>query len=85
MDITTWVNLTAGLIIFVMGIWQYTRSKGRTVLYVGVAFGLFALTHLLTLMGLAASMATLILILRILAYLVIIYAIYIAMTGKKSA
>lgn len=85
MDPITSANLVLAIIILIMGTWAYAIVRSRSMLYVGIGFGLFALTHLLTLLGLAASLAMFILIARILAYLVIIYAIYIVIAKKKSA
>jgi uncharacterized membrane protein YhfC len=85
MDPVTLVNLILTIAVLIMGIWAYVAVKSRSMLYVGTGFGLFALTHLLTLMGLAASMAMFILIVRILAYLLILYAVYIVIAKKKNA
>ena len=85
MDMITLVNLVLAIIILIMGIWAWTARRSRSMLYVGIAFGLFALTHLLTLLGLASSMAAFILIVRVLAYAVIIYAAYIVIAKKKDA
>jgi hypothetical protein len=85
MDTMTLVNLILSVIILIMGIWAYTAGKVRSVLYIGIAFGFFALSHLLTLVGLAASLSVLILILRLLGYLIVIYAIYIVIAKKKNA
>ncbi len=83
MDMVTISNLVLSTIILIMGIWEYTRSQSRTVLYIGIAFGLFAITHLLSLLGLAASLSAFILVIRVLGYLTVIYAIYIVMAKKK--
>jgi len=85
MDAITLVNLILSIIILIMGIWAYAAGRARSILYVGIAFGLFALTHLLTLVGLAAGLSMLVLIVRILGYLLVIYAIYIVITKKKNA
>jgi hypothetical protein len=68
-----------------MGIWAYAAGKVRSVLYIGIGFGFFALSHLFTLIGLAASLSILLLILRLLGYLLVIYAIYIVIAKKKNA
>ena len=43
-------------------------------LYIGIAFGLFAASHALTLAGLAQSLQTLIIIIRIIGYLLVMVA-----------
>ena len=85
MDTITTVNLVLALVILGMGIWAYAAVKSRSMLYVGIGFGLFALAHLLSLLGLAASLGMPIMIVRILAYVMVIYAIYIVIAGKKHA
>ena len=85
MDMVTISNLVLSTIILIMGIWEYTRGKSRSVLYIGIAFGLFAVTHLLSLLGLSATLSALILVIRVLGYLTVIYAIYIIMAKKKNA
>lgn len=85
MDAITLVNLILSVVILIMGIWAYAAGKTRSILYIGIGFGFFALSHLLTLIGLATSLAVLILILRLLGYLLVIYAIYIVLTKKKNA
>jgi len=53
------------------------------ILYVGLAFGLFGLTHLATLLGLAVALNIVIIIIRTLAYLLVTYALYLAAYSKK--
>jgi hypothetical protein len=43
-------------------------------LYIGIAFGLFAVSHALTLVGLATSLEALIIIIRIIGYLLVMIA-----------
>jgi len=85
MDMVTLSNLILSTIILIMGIWEYTRNQARSVLYIGIAFGLFAVTHLLSLLGLAATLSAFILVIRVLGYLIVIYALYIIMAKKKKA
>ena len=82
MDPIVLVNLILCVIILVMGIWEYMRTKARLELYIGVAFGLFGVSHLLTLLGLATSLTIPLIIIRLLAYLTVIYALYIAIAKK---
>ncbi|MCX6006065.1 MAG: hypothetical protein NTZ34_02240 [Chloroflexi bacterium] len=85
MDINTLVNLILSTIILIMGIWAYFAGKVRSTLYIGIAFGLFALCHLLAILGLAAGLSVLITILRLLGYVLVIYAIFIVIAKKKNA
>jgi len=80
--VITIVNLILGVVILAIGIWAFSRKKGDAPLYIGIAFGLFAVTHLLTLIGLASLLAIFIIIVRIIAYLLVIFAIYRILTKK---
>ena len=75
MEITV-VNLILATAVLVLGIWAYVRKQSRVGLLVGIAFGLFAVAHLLTLLGLAVSLSTLLIGIRVLGYLAAIYAMY---------
>jgi len=83
MDPVVLVNFILCVVIVVMGVWEYIRSKSRVELYLGSAFGLFGVSHLLTLLGLAAGLTLPLIIIRLLAYLIVIYALYIAIAKKK--
>lgn len=82
MDIVSLVNLILSIIIFCLGIWAYSRKKGSEPLYIGIAFLLFAVSHLITLLGMAAGLSALLIVIRIIAYLLIIYALYNVATKK---
>ena len=75
MEITI-VNLILAVIILVLGIWAYGKKKTDAALLIGIAFGLFAISHLLTLLGLSGTLNTLLIVIRILGYLTAIFAVY---------
>lgn len=79
-DLIPLVNLVLATSIFVLGLWGYRKSGRETEALVGVAFGLFAFTHLLVVLG-TSSTELLILIVRIVAYLVVMYAMLRVATG----
>ena len=74
LDPVTIVNFLLAFIILVLGIVGYKESQNKTVLLIGTAFGLFALSHLITLLGYAAALDWFEIIIRIIAYLIVIYA-----------
>jgi uncharacterized membrane protein (UPF0136 family) len=74
-DPITAVNLVLSVIILVLGYWGYKKSNDNVSLYVGIAFGLFGVSHLATLLGLA-SLVRVLIIIRTLAYLIVIFAVY---------
>ena len=75
-DPVTTVNLVLCIIILVFGIVGYRRSGEAFPLYIGIAFGLFGLSHLATLLGWKDSMAGLLIVVRTLAYLLVAFALY---------
>ena len=81
MEITI-VNLILAVIILALGIWAYSKKKTDAALLVGIAFGLFAVSHLLTLLELADTLNTLLVVIRILGYLTAIFAVYRIGTQK---
>jgi hypothetical protein len=78
----TVVNLVLGVVILALGIWAYNKKKDELPLYIGIAFGLFAFSHLLTLLGLAASFDILLIIIRLIAYLLVIFVLYRILAKK---
>ena len=82
-DTITFVNLILCIIILIFGIIGYQRSKNQVVLFVGVAFGLFGLSHLATLLGLKTSLNVVLIVIRTLAYLLVTYALYLAAFRHK--
>ena len=83
MDPVVLTNLILCIIILGMGIWEYIRTRSRVELYVGVAFGLFGVSHLLTFLGLSAGLTVPLIIIRLLAYLLVIFGLYTAIAGRK--
>ena len=79
-DPITLTNFILATGIFLLGLWGYRKSGRQTEALVGAAFGIFAFTHLLVLLG-ASRTALLILILRIIAYLIVMYAMLRVATG----
>ena len=83
-DTITFINLILCIVILIFGILGYQRSKSRVVLYVGVAFGLFGLSHLATLLSMRESLSTILIIVRTAAYFLVTYALFlVAFQSKK--
>ena len=75
MEITL-VNLILCVVILAMGIWAYSKKNGNVPLYIGIAFGLFAISHLITLIGIAAALNIFLIVISLIAYLLVIFALY---------
>ena len=81
-DTLTFINLLLCIVILIFGIISWQRTKSRVTLYVGIAFGLFGLSHLATLFGLSASLKTVLIFIRTAAYLLVTYAMFLAAYKK---
>jgi hypothetical protein len=74
-DPVTTINFVLCVVILALGIWAYAKKKGDVPLYIGIAFGLFAISHLMTLLGLAAGLTALLIVIRLIAYLLVVFAL----------
>ena len=70
------VNLVLCIIILALGCWGSRKTGDKVPLYVGIAFGLFGVSHLVTLLGLKEAVETVLIVIRTLAYLIVVFALY---------
>ena len=82
-DTITFINLLLCIFILMFGIIGWQRSKNLVPLYIAIAFGLFGLSHLATLLGLNTSLNVLLIIIRQAAYLLVTYTVYLMAFRKK--
>ncbi len=75
MDPTTTMNLVLCVVIVALAVAAYSMKKIVVGLYIGIAFGLFGISHLVTLLGYAESLTTVLIAVRTLAYLIVIFAL----------
>jgi len=76
MDPVTLVNLILCVIIVVFGCVGYKKAKDKWPLFIAITFGLFGLSHLLTLLGLKDDLTGFLIAIRTIAYLLVIYTVY---------
>jgi len=76
LDTTSIVNLFLCVVVVALAIVAYTSKKSKTAMYVGITFALYGVSHIMTLSGLATSLADVLLVVRTVGYLVIIFALY---------
>lgn len=77
------VNLVLCIVILILGVLGYRRSISAIPLYIGIAFGLFGLSHLATLLGLKETLGIGLVIVRTAAYFIVVYALYVGAFDKK--
>lgn len=75
-DTVTAINLILSVVILALGLVGFRRSRRSVALYVGLAFGLFGLSHLATLLDLKDSLEAELIGVRTLAYLLVAFALY---------
>ena len=75
-DPVTILNLVLCVIILALGLVGWRRSGKRFSLFVAIAFGLFGLSHLATILGLKDSFALAMIPVRMIAYLLVVLAVY---------
>ena len=76
MDTIYLINLILCVVIVVFGCLGFKKAKGVWPLYIAIAFGLFGLSHLLTLLGLKEALIGFLIAIRTIAYLLVIYTVY---------
>lgn len=81
-DPILFVNLVLCIIIVLLGLLCYRRSRESLPLFIGAGFGLFGISHAATLLGFKVPLTIPLIIIRTLAYLLVIYALFIHL--KKS-
>jgi len=75
-DTITLVNLILCIVIVVFGCVGFRRTGEKWPLYIAITFGLFGLSHLLTLLNLKETLEPFLIIIRTIAYLLVIYTVY---------
>ncbi len=68
------LGLTFNIIILVLGYWGYKKSRDKAPLYISVAFVIFGISYIITILNLGTTLE--VLILRAIAYLILTFAVY---------
>ena len=76
MDPIYLVNLILCIVIVVFGYLGFRKAKDMWPLYIAISFGLFGLSHLLTLLGLKEALTGFLIAIRTIAYLLVVYTLY---------
>lgn len=70
------LNLVLCIIILILGFLGYKRNKNQVPLYISLAFGLFAISHLFSLFRTGQDMESILIVVRAFAYILVIAALY---------
>ena len=74
-NILTVMNFLASFLILAVGSAVYIKTKDKTPFHLGVAFGLFAVSHLISLMDLEANFVITTMLLRAFGYVIVLLVI----------
>lgn len=77
------VNLVLCIIILALGFLGYKKGGNKIPLYVGIAFGLFGVSHLTTILGYKDSVEAILIVIRTVAYLTVIVALYKFLSNRN--
>jgi uncharacterized membrane protein (UPF0136 family) len=80
-DLVSGINIVLCLIIVILGILIYTRKGEISALLIGIAFGLFAISHIYSVLGLGTSWEGALITARICGYILIVAALYLVLTS----
>ena len=69
--IATIINLALSVVMLAIGCWGYVKTKRKTFFFIGVAFGLFSVAHLIALMGVENNFEITNILIRIFGYLIV--------------
>jgi hypothetical protein len=74
-DAITTINFVLSFVILLLGVAMYSRRKDSLALYIGVAFGLFAFSHLANHLGFAEVLTSVLIVVRTVAYLIVVFSL----------
>jgi membrane associated rhomboid family serine protease len=70
------MNFALCVVIVALAVAAYNKKKNAVTLYIGAAFGLFGLSHLIVLLEFSGgTITTVLVIIRTIAYLIVIFAL----------
>jgi len=76
------MNFVLSFLIFTFGCWAYVRTKNKAPFYIGAAFGLFSLSHLMALVGISRDFRDTLVLIRAFSYFIVLTTLY--HMGRKS-
>jgi hypothetical protein len=85
LDTALLVNLFFCVVIVLLGLLAYMKTKKDSPLYIAGAFFFFGISHVAGIMGMADALATLLMILRVIGYLLVVAVLCMcyARAGRK--
>jgi PAS domain S-box-containing protein len=87
-DPVTLINLTFCIAVVILSCWWYGKTQSRTPLYIGLAFGLFGISHSIVLLNLSKPLEQVQILIRIAAYAIVatgLFFIALEVMNRKKA
>ena len=82
-DPITGINTVLCIVIVFLGVWSYARHRKPMSLLIGLAFAIFGVSHILTLLGLEDELLDLLVGMRVFAYLLVVIGLWGEVGRKK--
>jgi hypothetical protein len=70
------INISLCIVIMLLGYLGSKKRGNKLALFIAVAFCLFGISHVLTMLGMGTSLLNLIVVIRAVAYLIVIVGLY---------
>ena len=77
------INTILCITILVLGCGGFRKNRDVTPVIIGIAFGIFGLSHILTLLGYGKSLESFLIVIRVLAYIIVVFALYRVATKRQ--
>jgi hypothetical protein len=74
------VNFFLCIVIVVLGFFVYRKKQNMSALLIGIAFGLFGISHLVQLLGITQILDTALILVRICGYILVAAALWLFIT-----
>lgn len=76
------INTILCFVILILGILGYVKRRYRLSLAIGIAFGIFGVSHIVTVLGFHENIADLLIAIRVIAYLIVAFTLYRVMDRR---
>lgn len=76
------INLAFCIFIAIFGVWGYIRNKNIALIYLGMSFLFYGLSHILALAGLADTAEAMLITFRVIGYILTAAAIFLFIYKK---
>jgi len=70
-DLVTIINTILCIVIFILGVTSTGKNK-KVILFIAWAFGIFGISHIVKILGLAADLRVILVVIRFTAYLLVV-------------